>query len=59
MDARDEQRFDDWMLKDKIISFNELSVNVDQFMREDYSDWIVSHTAEYICIYLYISFTSC
>jgi THAP domain len=51
MDARDEQRFDDWLLKDKIVSFDELSTNLDQYIKDNYSDWIIAHTAEFICIY--------
>ena len=51
MDVRDEQRFENWMFDDQIVNFDELSAKVDQYIKKDYSDWIISRTAEYICIY--------
>ena len=50
VDVRDEVRFQDWLSNDKICDFNGLSQKLDSHIM-DYSDWIISRSSEYICIY--------
>ena len=51
IDARDEQRFEKWICADKISCFDELSDKLGGYLEKDYSDWTVSRTDVYICLY--------
>ena len=51
MDARDEQCFKQWLSKDKIQSFDDMSSKMDVYLQKDYSDWTALRSVEHICIY--------